>query len=61
MTYAVSVNVYAGNAMIRRSLFQCGVLLLRSPFGHIDQSIGKNTAAGKIPHLVQEDFVVFMV
>jgi len=32
--------------MIRRSFFQYGVLLPRSPFGHVDQSIGKNTAAG---------------
>jgi alkyl sulfatase BDS1-like metallo-beta-lactamase superfamily hydrolase len=46
MEYAVSENVYAGNAMIRRSFFQYGVLLPRSPFGHVDQSIGKNTAAG---------------
>ena len=46
MKYAVSENVYAGNAMIRRSFFQYGVLLPRSPFGHVDQSIGKNTAAG---------------
>lgn len=46
MEYAISENVYAGNAMIRRAFFQYGVLLPRSPFGHVDQSIGKNTAAG---------------
>lgn len=46
MEHAVSENVYAGNAMIRRSFFQYGVLLPRSPFGHVDQSIGKNTASG---------------
>ena len=46
MQAAISENVYAGNAMIRRSFFQYGVLLPRSPFGHVDQSIGKNTAAG---------------
>ena len=46
MKYAVTENVYAGNAMIRRLFFQYGVLLPRSPFGHVDQSIGKNTAAG---------------
>jgi alkyl sulfatase BDS1-like metallo-beta-lactamase superfamily hydrolase len=28
--------------------FQYGVLLPRSPFGHVDQSIGKNTAAGNV-------------
>ncbi|PSW05731.1 alkyl/aryl-sulfatase [Photobacterium lipolyticum] len=46
MDHAVSENVYAGNAMNRRLFFQYGVLLPRSPFGHVDQSIGKNTAAG---------------
>ncbi|MGF1756729.1 MBL fold metallo-hydrolase [Photobacterium sagamiensis] len=46
MHHAVSENVYAGNAMNRRMFFQYGVLLPRSPFGHVDQSIGKNTAAG---------------
>ena len=46
MTHAVSENVYAGNAMNRRLFYQYGVLLPRSPFGHVDQSIGKNTAAG---------------
>lgn len=48
MEHAVSENVYAGNAMTRRMYFQYGVLLPRSPFGHVDQSIGKNTAAGNI-------------
>ncbi len=48
MDHAVSENVYAGNAMNRRLFFQYGVLLPRSPFGHVDQSIGKNTAAGNL-------------
>ena len=34
--------------MTRRLFFQYGVLLPRSPFGHVDQSIGKNTAAGNL-------------
>ncbi|MCE6961765.1 MBL fold metallo-hydrolase [Cereibacter sphaeroides] len=46
MRHAVAENVYAGNAMNRRAMFQYGLLLPRSPFGHVDQSIGKNTAAG---------------
>lgn len=46
MEAAVAENVYAGNAMNRRMFYQYGVLLPRSPFGHVDQSIGKNTAAG---------------
>ena len=46
MDHAVAENVYAGNAMSRRLFFQYGVLLPRSPFGHVDQSIGKNTPPG---------------
>ena len=46
MEHAIAENVYAGNAMVRRAFFQYGLLLPRSPFGHVDQSIGKNTAAG---------------
>jgi len=48
MEHAVSENVYAGNAMSRRLFYQYGVLLPASPFGHVDQSIGKNTAAGRL-------------
>jgi alkyl sulfatase BDS1-like metallo-beta-lactamase superfamily hydrolase len=48
MKHAVSENVYAGTAMTRRMFYQYGVLLPRSPFGHVDQSIGKNTAAGNL-------------
>ncbi|MGY6275752.1 alkyl/aryl-sulfatase [Methylomonas sp. MgM2] len=46
MEHAIAENVYAGNAMNRRMYFQYGVLLPRSPFGHVDQSIGKNVASG---------------
>jgi len=61
MDHAVAENVYAGNAMSRRLFYQYGVLLPRSPFGHVDQSIGKNTAAGNlglIPPtvIVEKDF-----
>jgi alkyl sulfatase BDS1-like metallo-beta-lactamase superfamily hydrolase len=61
MQAAISENVYAGNAMSRRLFFQYGVLLPRSPFGHVDQSIGKNTAAGNVgliepTRYIQKDF-----
>jgi alkyl sulfatase BDS1-like metallo-beta-lactamase superfamily hydrolase len=46
MHHAVAENIYAGNAMSRRLFYQYGVLLKASPFGHVDQSIGKNVAAG---------------
>ena len=61
MKHAVSENVYAGTAMTRRMFYQYGVLLPRSPFGHVDQSIGKNTAAGNLglippTRLIEKDF-----
>lgn len=43
---AISENIFAGTAMTRRSRIQYGTLLARSPFGHVDQSIGKNVASG---------------
>lgn len=59
MDHAVSENVYAGNAMNRRMFYQYGVLLPRSPYGHVDQSIGKNTAAGNLgliaPNVIIEE------
>jgi alkyl sulfatase BDS1-like metallo-beta-lactamase superfamily hydrolase len=66
MDHAVSENVYAGNAMSRRLFFQYGVLLPRSPFGHVDQSIGKNTAAGNLglipPNvIIEKDFETLTV
>jgi alkyl sulfatase BDS1-like metallo-beta-lactamase superfamily hydrolase len=45
---AISENIFAGNAMTRRSRIQYGTLLSRSPFGHVDQAIGKNVAAGSV-------------
>ncbi|MBT3141356.1 MBL fold metallo-hydrolase [Ruegeria litorea] len=61
MHHAIAENVMAGVAMSRRMFFQYGSLLPRSPFGHVDQSIGKNTAAGNsgliAPNtIIKEDF-----
>jgi alkyl sulfatase BDS1-like metallo-beta-lactamase superfamily hydrolase len=58
---AISENVFAGNAMSRRSQWQYSVLLQRSPFGHVDQAIGKNIAVGNTGliapnRLVSKDF-----
>ena len=44
MKHAVAENVYSGNGMNRRAFYQYGLLLPRSPFGDVDQSIGKNAA-----------------
>jgi alkyl sulfatase BDS1-like metallo-beta-lactamase superfamily hydrolase len=46
LEHAVAENVYAGNAMNRRMVYQYGTLLARSPFGHVDQAIGKGVANG---------------
>jgi alkyl sulfatase BDS1-like metallo-beta-lactamase superfamily hydrolase len=45
---AISENVFAGNAMTRRSQWQYSVLLQRHPNGHVDQAIGKNIASGNV-------------
>ena len=58
MEHAVAENVYAGNAMTRRMFFQYGVLLPRSPFGHVDQSIGKNTAAGNLGLIEPTKYII---
>lgn len=59
MDHAVSENVYAGTAMNRRLFYQYGVLLPRSPFGHVDQSIGKAVSTGSLgliaPTMIIED------
>ena len=61
MRAAIEENVFAGNAMSRRTQYQYAVLLPRDPFGHVDQSIGKNVANGSVgliaPNvLVKNDF-----
>ncbi len=51
MEYVVAENVYAGNAMIRRSFFQYGALLPISPFGHAGMGLGQNISKGE-PSLI---------
>lgn len=46
MRFAVSENVYAGNAMNRRVQYQYGVQLPASPFGHAGQGLNMNVASG---------------
>jgi len=48
MEEAISENVFAGNAMVRRKSYTYGDALPASPFGHVDCSIGKITAKGDI-------------
>ena len=48
MHHAVSENVHAGNAMIRRMYYQYGSMLPRDPNGHVDNSIGKYSPMGTL-------------
>jgi alkyl sulfatase BDS1-like metallo-beta-lactamase superfamily hydrolase len=61
MEHAIAENVYAGTAMTRRLFYQYGSLLPRSPYGHVDQSIGKNVAVGSVglippTRVIEKDF-----
>ena len=60
MAYAISEQVFAGNAMNRRMFYQYGVLLPVSPYGYVGQGLAQGTAAGHaglIPptRLIEED------
>jgi len=48
MQAAIEENVFSGNAMSRRTQHSYAVLLPRDPYGHVDQSIGKNVANGNV-------------
>ncbi len=59
MKHVVSENVFAGNAMNRRFLYQYGNLLPPSPFGHAGQGLNMNVSVGNTglipPTIVIED------
>jgi alkyl sulfatase BDS1-like metallo-beta-lactamase superfamily hydrolase len=66
MQFAISENIYAGNAMNRRLFYQYGVLLPASPYGHAGQGLSQNVAAGEtglIPptRIVEKDIEEFDV
>jgi len=46
MEHAFAENVYAGNAMQRRAIYQYGYLLTRDGKGFVDSGIGKYPSAG---------------
>jgi len=48
MQEVVSENVLAGNAMVRRALFQFGSTLPRGPRGQVDAGLGKATSRGTV-------------
>ena len=45
---AISENLFAGNAMVRRKSYTYADLVPTSPFGHVDMAIGKAVASGDI-------------
>ncbi|MGB8332051.1 MAG: alkyl sulfatase dimerization domain-containing protein, partial [Polyangiales bacterium] len=66
MQFAVSENVYAGNAMNRRLFYQYGVLLPASPYGYTGQGLGQGIAAGDIglippTRVIEKDIEVLTV
>src|ERR1700748_470571 len=46
MEHAVSENIIAGPAMLRRAQYQFGPLLAKGVRGHVDCGLGKSIAAG---------------
>ena len=48
MHEAISENLYAGPAMMRRKVYTYGDALPANPFGHVDMAIGKSVAVGDV-------------
>jgi len=48
LSHAVSENVYAGGAMIRRATYMYGPLLEKGPAGHVSAGLGQTTSTGTI-------------
>ncbi len=48
MEEAVAENVYAGNAMNRRSFYQYGAMLPANPYGHVGQGLAQTFSQGNI-------------
>jgi alkyl sulfatase BDS1-like metallo-beta-lactamase superfamily hydrolase len=66
LEYAISENVFAGNAMNRRLFYQYGMLLPASPYGYAGQGLGQATPAGSVGLIaptrqVEKDFEEFNV
>ena len=57
MQAAIEENVFAGNAMSRRTQWQYAILLPRDPHGHVDQSLGKNVANGNTGLIAPNQFI----
>jgi linear primary-alkylsulfatase len=57
MEHAVSENVIAGPAMLRRAHYQFGPFLAKGPRGQIDCGLGKTMAAGGVALLRPTDLI----
>ena len=58
MHHLVLENVTAGNAMLRRALYQFGRLLPPGPRGHVDCGLGKTMAAGSVGLIRPTDLIL---
>lgn len=54
---AVAENVFAGNAMQRRSIFQYGFLLPGGPLGAVDAGLGKEVSNGSLSLVAPTEYV----
>ena len=58
MEHAVSENIIAGPAMLRRAQYQFGPFLAKSPRGQVDNGLGKSMAAGGVALLRPTDLII---
>jgi len=54
---AISENVFAGNAMSRRSLYMYGALLPPGPYGQVDGGLGKTASVGTVTLIPPTDII----
>jgi alkyl sulfatase BDS1-like metallo-beta-lactamase superfamily hydrolase len=58
MEHAVSENIIAGPAMLRRAQYQFGPFLAKGPRGQVDCGLGKSMAAGQVALLRPTDLII---
>jgi alkyl sulfatase BDS1-like metallo-beta-lactamase superfamily hydrolase len=58
MEHAVSENIIAGPAMLRRAQYQFGPFLAKGPRGQVDNGLGKSMAAGAVALLRPTDLIM---
>src|SRR5450759_325860 len=58
MEHAVSENIIAGPAMLRRAQYQFGPFLAKGPRGQVDGGLGKSMAVGSVALLRPTDLIM---